>query len=292
MRWVLAAAAPLVLSGCATALAMHQTAKPVEPLHVQVDAGAGLYTPLGGIGQAVAQGVHHATKLADLIANKTEYTLSEDEQHELLTAGIALAVLPPAPVYTMSLRTGLFANADLGLRYSINAARLDAKYRFIHMDDGPNVPDGSQRSFDVALGVAISRYLFDNPVVDSLKFVHLGDFSRWDLEVPLYFSWELGHVAHLYGGPRYVYSRTSFDAILVNTSEQASNISGLDLTLPEQVDVHFIGATAGLMVGYKYVYLILEMTGGYTSCRPVVMGRRRDLGGPTFFPSVGLALRL
>lgn len=293
MKWLVAATAcSLVLSGCATALDMHQTAKPVEYKHVQVDAGAGLYVPLGGITQVIGVGITHAQKLADLIANKTEYTLSDQEKEDLITAGIALAVLPPSSVYTISLRTGVLPNMDAGVRYSVNAVRLDAKYRFLHLDDGPNVPDGSQRSFDVALGIAGSKYLFDNPVSKALEFVHLGDFSRWDVEVPLYISWELGHIAHLYGGPRYIFSRTTFDAILVNTAEQATNITGLDLTLPEEVDVHFFGASAGVMFGYKYAYLALELTGGYTSCRPVVLGKRRDLGGPTLYPSAALVIRL
>ena len=48
------------------------------------------------------------------------------------------------------MRTGVLPNMDVGVRYSINAVRLDAKYRFLHLDDGPNVPDGSQRSNPLA----------------------------------------------------------------------------------------------------------------------------------------------
>lgn len=278
-------------AGCATTLSNHQTAKPVAPGHVQIGGGAGLYVPLGSVGSAIGAGITQARKAADAAANHQQYTVSQADQQDLLTAGIALAVLPPSTAFEVSIRTGLFENMDVGLRYSVNAVRLDTKFRFFHMDDGPDVPPDSQRSFDVALGLGGSRYLFNNPVIDALEYVQLGDFSRWDLEVPLTVSYEIGEIARFYGGLRYLYSRTSMDEKLVNTSEQASNITGLDLTLPEVVHMHFIGATAGVMVGYKYVFLILELTGGYTICNPIIFGEHRNLGGVTLYPSAGLALR-
>jgi len=283
----------LVAPGCATTLSSFQTAKPVPPGHVEVNGGTGLYIPLGTAIHVIGIGVDQAKKAIDAASNQRQYNLTEADQQDLLTAGIALAVMPPANTYEMSIRTGIVDNLDMGLRYSVNAVRLDAKFRFLHQNfDGPEVPEDSARTFDMALGVGGAKYLFDSPVLDALEFVQMGDFSRWDVEVPLYLSWQWGEYFRLYGGPKYVYSRTSFDERLVNTSEQASNITGLDLSLPSTVTMQFVGATAGLMVGYKYVFLMLELTGGYTFCAPVVLGQRRDLGGVTLFPAAGIAIRI
>jgi len=281
----------LLGSGCASTLSSHQTAKPVDPGHFQVSGGFGFYTPLGPTSAIIGAGVRQAGRLLEAISKNEQYALSEEDQQELLTAGIALAALPPSPTTEISVRTGVVQNLDAGVRYSLNAVRLDAKYRFFHQDDGPGVPEGSQSSFDIAAGLGVSKYLFNNPLVDALQFVKLGNFDRWDLEVPLYISWESGDVFRFYGGPKYIFSRTTFDERLVNTSGQASLITGLDLSLPARVDIHFVGATVGIMVGYKYVFLILELTGGYTFSNPVVLGQRRDLGGATLFPNIGLALR-
>ena len=39
-------------------------------------------------------------------------------------------------------------------------------------------------SYDFAIGFAGSKYFFSNPVITVLEYVQLGDFSRWDVEVP------------------------------------------------------------------------------------------------------------
>jgi hypothetical protein len=36
---------------------------------------------------------------------------------------------------------------------------------------------------------------------------------------------------------------------------------------------------------------MLEVTGGYTHSRPLLFGQYRNLGGPTFYPAAGLALK-
>src|SRR3712207_5029572 len=112
-----------VCSGCATTLSSHQTAKPVAPGHVQIGGGLGFYAPLGAVGTAIGAGINQARKAAEAAASKQPYALSEADQQELLTAGIALAVLPPAPSFELSVRTGVLDNMDVGFRYSVNAVR-------------------------------------------------------------------------------------------------------------------------------------------------------------------------
>lgn len=278
-------------TGCATTLSTHQLAKTVDPGHVEATIGMGGYIPAGSSLSAVDQARVVAQGLIDAAANHTTYAVSEAEREKLITAGLALFILPPSPSQELSVRTGILESWDAGLRYSVNAVRADTKYRLVHRDNGPDVVPEGKNSFDVAVGLGVSKYLFSNPVIDVLDFVQLGDFSRWDVEVPVYLSWEWGYVFRAYLAPKYVFSYTELDENLVTTSDLAAYVTGLDLSLQESIAMHFFGASAGLMVGYRWAWVSLELTGGYTYARPVVLGQRRDIGGLTLYPSVALNSR-
>lgn len=278
-------------AGCATTLSSFQTGKPLPRGRVQVHTGVGLYAPVGQVINAIGLGLDEKNKIEEAIKNGEPYEIDEASAINLISAGISLAAFPPAASYEFSLRTGILeSDMDLGFRYSVNAIRLDTKYRFFHRDGGI-IEDPNQRtSFDIALGLAVGKYLFSGPVFEALKFVKLDEFSRTDLEIPLYVSYEFGQVLKLYAVPKYVFARTTFDGNLVAASQEISFRSGLDVQLPSRVDAHFFGATTGIAIGYKYVHLMLELTSGYTSATPVLYGEKRQLGGVTLYPAIGLAI--
>jgi hypothetical protein len=181
----------------------------------------------------------------------------------------------------------------VGLRLSSTSLRFDGKVRLAHggTPEDSSLPDYQRKSYDLALGVAYSRHLFKSPVLDALEIVKIDEFSRWDLEVPVYLSMDLGDIFKLYAAPKYIYSRTSLDSRLVDVSQEGQDVSGFDLSLPAEVSSHFYGASVGFALGFRYVHLFAELTGGYTDCRPVVFGQRRDLGGVTLYPSIGIAFK-
>src|SRR5512140_2117350 len=278
-------------TGCATTLSTHQLAKTIDPGHVEATIGMGGYIPAGAGTLASAEGIKQAQALLDAAKNNPAYTVSDADREKLITAGLALFILPPSPSQEISLRTGILKSWDAGLRYSVNAVRLDTKYQLVHQDNGPDVVPEGKNSFDVAVGLGVSKYLFSNPIIDVLDMVQLGDFSRWDVEVPVYLSWEWGYIFRAYLAPKYVLSYTEMDENLVTTSELASTVSGLDLSLQEKVPMHFFGASVGLMAGYRWAWVSLELTGGYTYARPFVLGQARDIGGLTLYPSIALNSR-
>lgn len=292
----------LLGTGCASTLSTLQTARPVEPKHFELTTGFGFYAPVGTAISLIDQGVAQTGKLREAATRGELYEPTEQEKQDLLTAGIALAVLPPSPSYELSARTGLFKNVDLGFRYSVNALRLDTKVRLFHQDaPKAELPPGAvpakkglswDRTSDLALGLGVSRYMFKGMVFDALEYVHLDDFSRWDLEVPLYGSVEFGEVLKLFGSFKYLYSRTTFDENLVYLTDAASGATGVELRLPTRVDTHFAGVSAGLAVGFRHVHVLFELSGGYTVCNPEVLGQKRSLGGLTLYPAAGLALSL
>ncbi len=294
LRIPLAALALLVSSGCASTLSTLQTARPVKRGQVEVNGGAGIYLPVGPAVTVIKQGIEQGLAIRDAERSGEPYSLSEEDQQELLTAGLALAISVPitGPSYEISARTGILAEDwDVGLRYSVNALRLDTKYRLVHATTNEHLPVHKRANFDLAVGLGVSRFLFTHPVMSVLEYVKLDDFSRWDLEVPVYWTVDFGDMFKLYGALKYVYSHTRMDANLVNYSQHAANLAEMDVGLPRKVESHFWGATAGVAAGYKYAHLMLELTGGYTHLQPHLFGQRRQLGGATFYPAIGLGLR-
>ncbi|MDC0714648.1 hypothetical protein POL68_39735 [Stigmatella sp. ncwal1] len=278
-------------SGCASNLSTLQTARTLAPGQVQVSLGAGAYVPVGQLLDVVDIGIDQGKQLKRDIENGESVHLTEADQQRLLTSGVALAVGSPGVVNELMIRAGLAENFDMGLRYSGISLRLDAKYRFLHTGNPDPVSEDRGSSFDMAIGIGAARHFFKNPALDVLKVVEINDFSRYDVEVPLYISWDVGDIFKVYAAPKYIYGRTKLDEQLINYAEQGKPVTGFDASLPAQVNSHFAGSTFGLSLGYKYVHLYAELTGGYTFCEPWVFGAKRDLGGATFYPAAGIAFR-
>jgi hypothetical protein len=190
------------------------------------------------------------------------------------------------------LRAGVVENVDLGLRLTTTSVRLDGKWRLAHGgNESPGLREHERTSLDLAVGLGLSRHLFKSPVLDALEVVEMDDFSRYDVEVPLYLSFDVGDIFKAYAVPKYVFSRTRMDEKLVDFSQDGKDVTGFDVVLPARVNSHFAGATLGVAVGYKYVHLYAELTAGYTHCRPTFFGQERDLGGVTLYPAIGLAVK-
>ncbi|GHG77106.1 hypothetical protein [Comamonas sp. JC664] len=281
-----------MLTGCASTLSTQQTARTLAPGQVQVTGGVGAFVPVGTIVRVVEEGREQGREAWDAIVNDRPYALGEEAQQRILTAGVALMASPPGVNPELMLRVGVLDGLDVGVRYSGISLRGDLKVRLAHGGDtvGRYLEPG-QRSFDLAMGVGVSRHFFSSPVLDVLEVVEMNDFGRYDIEVPVYLSADWGDIFKLYAAPKYIYSRTRMDARLVDYSQQGKPVSGFDATLPATVGSHFVGSTLGIGVGYRYVHLFAEVTAGYFRTRPQLFGQPRDLGGIAVMPSVGLAIR-
>ncbi|MFP2933998.1 hypothetical protein ACLESO_54515, partial [Pyxidicoccus sp. 3LG] len=291
---LLSVAALLALApGCATTLSTMQTARTLAPGQVQVSGGMGVFIPVGTLVEVVDSGIDQGEEARDAVDEGRPYTLTEEAQERLLTAGVALMVAPPGANPELMLRVGVVDRVDVGLRYSGISLRVDAKVHLLHggTADREGRMEPGQHSYDVALGVGAARHFFSSPVLDVLEVVQMGDFSRYDVEVPLYLSADFGDIFKLYGAPKYVYSHTRLDARLVDYSREGKPVTGFDAALPATVGSHFVGSTVGMALGYRYVYLFAELTGGYIFCNPVLFGEKLNLGGVTVFPAFGIAVR-
>ncbi len=278
----------VVTSGCATNLSAMQTGKTLQPGQIRVGAAVGVYVPAGQAVNALGHGVNQAKKGVEAAQNKENFTVSEADQEAMLTTALALAVLPPSTSWEINGRYGVAKDFDVGLRYGMNALRVDAKYRVFHGGDRDGEGQGGRKSFDFAVGLGVSRYFFSNPVTEVLEKVKLGNFDRWDVEVPLYVSADFSPYFGIYFSPKYVYSRTTVELRLLEVVEACSCLEE-KLQLPSEVNMHFVGATGGIRAGLPKLSVYAELTGGNTFVNPQIMGKPRNLGGVTLYPSIGLA---
>jgi hypothetical protein len=286
---LLSLAAPLLLlSGCATTLSTMDTARPTPVGHVRANAALGLYVPAGAALEIIDTG----TDLADR-AKRLDARLTPEEAETLYEAALTGMLMPPAPLQEFMIRTGVHEDADVGLRLATTSVRLDAKYRFYGADDGHSRRDAS-------IGLGGSKYTFKGLVFDVLDMVDLGNFSRWDFEVPVLYSYERGEWLQAYLGAKYMISFFSYDENLMELQNRVASHAGLEAPPLEhrKSTMHFVGGVGGVGLGYKYAFLFLELTAGYTMARPSIYSfvdretRERKLGGFTLYPSVGLVLRI
>jgi hypothetical protein len=278
----------LVGSGCATNLSTLQTAKTLRPGQFRIAGGAGVYIPAGQVVNAVGGAVNLTKNGIDAAQSHENFNVTQDETEYLITTAVALAVLPPSMGYEISARYGVVNNLDVGLRYGLNSLRADAKYRLLHAGGPEGEGEGGRKSFDIALGVGVSKYFFNNPVIEVLEKVKLAEFSRWDVEVPLYISADFNPYFGIYMAPKYVYSHTSVEMKLLEVVEACGCLQE-KVQIPGTIDMHFVGATGGLRAGLPKLSVFMEVTAGNTFVNPMIMGKHRNLGGVTLYPSIGLA---
>ncbi|MBL8958146.1 MAG: hypothetical protein JNK82_45660 [Myxococcaceae bacterium] len=284
--------AALVTTGCASNLAQMQTARALEPGQLRMSGGVGWYVPAGQIAAVAGDGIEVAKQEIKAELNNTEYDISQADKRKIAINSVALAAMNPYPNVHLDARIGILPRVDVGLRYSIDAVRADAKWNFFH--DGPNDPEDGlpRKSKDIAIGFIVSKQLFSPAVGDMMGMIRLDNFNRWDFEVPLYFSIDVSRYFGVYGAGRYRYTTMTFDQH-VSTKTDCGCGDGPKTTIvssASRMQSHFYGATAGMRVGSARFSWMLEITVGHTQAKTELLGEVVELGGLTFYPATGIAL--
>lgn len=282
----------LLGTGCASNLAQMQTARALEPGQLRMSGGVGWYVPAGQIGALAGDGVQVAKQGIESAVNNEEFELSEQQKRRIAIHSVSLAAMNPYPNVHVEARLGVLPRLDVGMRYSIDAVRADAKFNFFH--DGVNDPEDGlpRKSKDIAIGFIVSKQLFQPAVGDMMGMIRLDNFSRWDFEVPLYVSIDVSRYFGVYGAGRYRYTTASFDQHVryKNPSDCGCSESTYVVTTPTRMQAHFYGATAGMRVGSARFSWMLEVTVGHTNAKTRLLDQDVEMGGLTFYPSTGIAL--
>lgn len=269
------AAAAFWATACGTTLSTLQPAEPMRPGHVQAQGAFDVNVPASRIVDVVDT----TATLSSRYASDPSYSPTTEEQRQALGAAVGLGLSSPGVNPDLMLRVGVVKNLDAGIRWSGLAAHADAKYRFLTTRD---VVGDEDPGFQGAVSVGVSKALYSGFVFDTLEFLHVDDYSRWNVEVPVIFGSRLGDFGHVWFGPKYVYSHYSVDASLKNVGI-VSETSGA---------IHHLGAFGGAGVGYKVVFVFLELTVMDMLAKPEILGQKTDLGGIVVVPALGLMLRL
>lgn len=290
MRRLPLAALLVLATGCATTMSTMDTARTVKPGHVQFHAAYGFHLPVGTIAKGVIAG-------GEAVAESIECgqaQISPQQAERLYEAGVAMALNPPSAQYEMAIRTGVFNDLDVGLRYSSNALRLDTKLRFLHKG-----VDDTGKSHHLSIGFGASKYLFNNAVFEALEYVKLDNFSRWDFEVPLLYSWEYRRFFVFYTGLKYTYSMFELDENLYEIQKHVANMADLPpITDRVRSGMHMFGGTIGLGGGYKWIWIYTELSMAYVHLRPSLYSfadgktKERNLDGFSIYPAIGIVVKI
>lgn len=256
----------LSLLGCSTAVSTMQPVQALPKGHVQAGMGVGVNIAPGPIVDAF--------QAAKAISEKDAVDINGQDEQDFLTAGLAIALNPPGVINEYSFRYGTGYNTDIGLRYTINSFQAEGKWQFLETGD-PKLWDG-------ALHLGVGRHIFEGFVFDVLDQLEIGDFSRSDVSSAVMFGKKPNDFVEFWLGPKYVASFYSIDEVF-ETVGAAESTSGV---------MHYIGGTFGLALGWKYLYVIGELSVMDLIFNADVLGQERDLGGVVIYPAAGLMLRL
>jgi hypothetical protein len=268
--------AVLVLAaGCAPSLATMQPAHVAPKGHFQATAAIEIGAPTGTIIRIIDTG----KTLSNDVTNAMMITPQQEIQ--IFEAGVNVAASPPSVGYHIALAYTLLDNFELNLRNAAGGWRVGSRYQLLHHENAP---------FDMVLGAGVSRAAVEIPLSTYIPILEMDDFTRYTGDVSL----QIGTSRSFYrvwGGPKVLYSR--FDTAM---RLSVPGVPTPDLATFEGHAIYY-GGLAGIAVGYRHVFLALELTVaelvGSADVTAVMtaanepVARSADLSGLVFYPTFG-----
>jgi len=272
----------MLLSGCATSMTHMTSPKALEPGDWQV---SGAWTGHANT-VAATTSIQSGTDLWDRYAGEEEPgELSEDELRTLLDTGLAWALFHPGTSYEIMGRVGLTDKLadglELGLRTNFSEIKGDLKLQVWESPDA---------RFAAALH---GGYGYHFSVASSfVEWMSLTSFSRHDLDLAATWGMHSGDIFRLWCGPRMIRS-------WIRTEPKLDGL--IEENLPATIDdyrpsdvlgdeaIAYYGGTGGLMVGYRWVFLVVELDLFWMNFNPTILDEPRDLSGLVVAPNLGLA---
>jgi hypothetical protein len=256
----------LLLQACSTALSTMQPVQALPKGDLQFNTGVGFNVAPGPIISAF--------DAALAISQKDEIDINAEDEQQFLTAGLALALNPPGVINEYSFRYGLGHGFDAGLRYTGKSFNAEGKWQFLDNEDPKRI--------DGALHLTAGRHAFDGFLLDLLDEFDLANFSRTDVSLSAMVGKKPNDYVEFWAGPKYAVGIYKAEGTFAKTGiiEDAAGA------------MQYIGGTAGLALGYKYLYVITELTVANLLFKEEILGEEQDLGGVVFYPSIGLSVRV
>jgi hypothetical protein len=264
----------LAATGCATSLSGFQPAHVAPKGHLTAEFGWDVSVPVGTIVRAIDAGKN----LVDAANNRS---LNDAERRQLIEAGANVLLNPPAVVTHAGLTYVPFTAWELGVRWSPGAWRGGVRHQLLEQ---------GRHGVDFTAGLALSRFTAEFGLGDTLeKVLHVDDFTRWNLDVPLVVG-KHGDWYRLWGGPRLLFSR--FDTALSLHLPQTPSSPAEVVAASVEGSATYVGAQGGFALGYRYLFVGFELTlvQLISGAHLELAGQRQDvdLGGLIIYPGIAL----
>lgn len=271
-----------LLGGCATSMTHMTTPRALEPGDWQV---SGAWT---GHANSVAatKSIQSGVDLWDHYAGEEDPgELSEDELRTLLDTGLAWALFRPGTSYELMGRVGLTdrlaEGLELGLRTNFSELKGDLKLQVWQSADArfaAALHGGYGYHFDVTSGF--------------VEWLALTSFSRHDLDLAGTWGFQAGDIFRLWCGPRAIRSWVRTEPKLDGLLEDHLPATIDDYRPPDVLGheaIAYYGGTGGVMVGYRWVFLVVELDLFWMSFHPTILDQERNMSGLVLAPNLGIA---
>jgi hypothetical protein len=269
------AATCLVATACAPALSTFQPAHVAPAGHILAAGGLEVAIPTG----AVLTGIDTAKDLGERASNGE--MLSDAQKLQILDAGLNLVVNAPAIGPHLGIAYTFVDRLEGNVRFAGRAFRFGGRYQILKRDSGP---------FDMTLGLGVSRATYDFSIANQIPVLHLDDFTRWQVDVPLLVGTSRDYL-RVWIGPKLL--MTWFETQLTLTVPDAVSVARFDGM------VTYLGGQGGFALGYRKVFFGVELTiaQSFGTARTTVSGftpPTHDTRVSTLivYPSVGLMVEL
>lgn len=238
--------------GCAGTTSGFQPAHVAPKGHVQAEGGLDVVVPTGTVSDVIDTG-------KSLTTAARSRTLTADEQRQVIGAGAALLLNPPAVLSHFGLSYVPVDHLELGVRYTTGAWRGGLRWQFL--EQGRN-------GFDLSAGLGVQRFVHEFPVGNIVEILEVNDFTRWSVDVPV-LAGKHGSWYRLWAGPRFIYSTfsASLKLTLPNQTPQIAAVDGSGV---------YVGGLGGLAVGYRWIFIGFEL-----SVTKLISTAHMQLGGDT-----------
>lgn len=273
--------AVVFLSGCATSLTNSSPAKTYEAgkgqvaFTFEVDVHSQAFTGIYSAGRAAAAAITEEddTQVASVEALRT-----------ILDAVLLWQLFPfssgPEIMGRIGLYDGILEGIDFGFRYNGTVAKGDLRLQLWES------PDSTQ-----ALSAQVSYGRHGSLFSSLLETVDLAEWSRHDFDFLLSFGAERGDWFRGYIAPRYLHSRVDTTILFGETIRARLPQEVRDLEPAEYFrpgGIHYMGANLGTMLGYRWIFLAVELTVMRVIFRPTVLGSTRNYDGWVVAPNASI----
>ena len=258
------------LLGCAVGLSSNQPAHVAARGHVHFEAGVDVSYPTGTAPRVIdaAESVEDASH---------QRALSDAEKRTILEGGAAIAMNPPAAIPHVGLDYGIAERWEVGARFATSGWRLAGRRQLLTQDR-----DG----IDLSLGLGVGRAIFTPPVESVFEKLHVDDFSRWNLDLPIALG-RHGSWYRVWGGPRLLLSWVSQTMTL--TLDDVGTAEPVRVTAQYSGRGLYAGGYAGAALGYRSLFIGPELTLAYVfgSADVDALGSRQSvpIGSLVIYPA-------